>query len=143
MKVSSKMIEFLKEREGLYLKAYLDAGKKPTIGYGHTSGVKMGQIITRQQAESFLADDIRDKEKIVDSLGLTLTQGQYDALVDFVFNVRLTDFMNSTLLKLIRQGAPTADIQRQFRRWVYCNKKVMPGLIIRRNWEAERWAEKD
>jgi lysozyme len=143
MKVSDKMIAFLKEREGLSLKAYLDEGKKPTIGYGHTSGVKMGQVITKQQAEDFLSADIREKEKLIDGLGLTLTQGQYDALVDFVYNVKYDEFMKSTLLKLVRQKAPTADIQRQFRRWVYCKGKILPGLVTRRNWEANRWAESD
>jgi lysozyme len=143
MKVSNKMRAFLKEREGLSLKTYKDPKGKLTIGYGHTAGVKVGQTITRQRAEELLVSDIEEKEKLIDGLGLTLTPGQYDALVDFIFNIKWTEFKKSTLLKLIRQNATTADIQAQFRRWVYCEGKVLNGLVTRRNWEALRWAEAD
>lgn len=143
MKVSSKMVAFLKEREGLRLKAYKDSKGILTIGYGHTAGVKTGQTITRQRAEELLISDIEEKEKLIDGLGLTLTPGQFDALVDFVYNVKWAEFKKSTLLKLIRQKAPTADIQAQFRRWIYCEGKVLNGLVTRRNWEALRWAEED
>jgi lysozyme len=144
MKVSDKMIAFLKEREGLYLKAYHDKKGKLTIGYGHTSGVKITDTITEEQAEALLRDDLSDSESQVSRLGLpNLTQGQFDALVDLNFNIGIGQLRTSTLLKRIRSKASVAEIQRQFRRWNKCGGEVMPGLVIRREWDAQRWTETD
>lgn len=141
MKVSSKMVVFLKECEGLRLKTYKDTKGKLTIGWGHTSGVKEDQEITAEQAEAFLKSDIETAERQLDGLGLTFTPGQYDALVDFIFNIGFGRFKESTLLKQIRLKAPTSEIQYQFKRWKYSGGVVLPGLVKRRAWEALRWAE--
>ncbi|MCD8266220.1 MAG: lysozyme, partial [Prevotellaceae bacterium] len=69
------------------------------------------------------------------------TQGQVDALTDFVFNLGIGNLKGSTLLKYITLGKPTADIQKEFERWVYCKGKKLGGLVTRRAWEARRWAE--
>jgi lysozyme len=58
MKASSKALELIKQFEGLRLKAYLCPGGVWTIGYGHTSGVKSGMVITKAQAEEYLLSDI-------------------------------------------------------------------------------------
>ncbi|MCD8266832.1 MAG: lysozyme, partial [Prevotellaceae bacterium] len=65
---------------------------------------------------------------------------------DFVFNLGIARLKGSTLLRYIKLGFPTEEIQGQFRRWVYGHaadgKKVkLEGLVRRREWEARRWAE--
>lgn len=61
----------------------------PTIGYGHTSGVKLGQSITQAQAEAYLQKDVEKSEKAVDKYNSKYhwTQNQFDALVSFAYNI--------------------------------------------------------
>lgn len=141
MEASEILIAKVKEFEGLRLYAYRDSGDKATIGYGHTKGVRMGQAITRKQAEEWLLEDLAPCCRRVESLGLDLTQGAFDALADFVFNLGWTSLTGSTLLRRIRAGAAKEEIQAQFRRWVYCKGKVLQGLARRREWEAQRYFE--
>lgn len=141
MKASDILIEKLKEFEDLELTSYKDDAGVWTIGYGHTRGVKPGQRITEAEAEKLLKEDLEEAERYVNNLKMEFTQGQFDALVDFVYNIGVGDFMSSTLLKKIIAGAPTKDIQAQFRRWVYSKGKKLGGLVKRREWEARRWTE--
>lgn len=141
MKASEILIEKIKEFEGLRLNAYRDSAGVWTIGYGHTRGVKKGQKITEAEADSLLRGDLVTAEKYVNDLKLNLTQGQFDALVDFVFNLGAGNLADSTLLTKIKVKAPTEDIQAQFRRWVYANGKKLAGLVKRREWEAQRWVQ--
>lgn len=138
MKASKEAVEKIKEFEGCRLKAYKCAGGVWTIGYGHTGGVKEGEEITMDAANELLAMDLMDVEAEVDALG-EWTQGQFDALVSFVFNLGICQFMSSTLYKKIKAGAPKEEIQFQFRRWIYSGGKILPGLQIRRAWEAVRY----
>lgn len=141
MEASEILINKLKSFEHLELKSYLDDAGVWTIGYGHTRGVKKGQKITEAQAESLLRGDLLIAETYVNGLKLNFTQGQFDALVDFVYNVGETKFASSTLLAKIRAKAPTKEIQNEFRRWVYAKGKKLGGLVKRREWEAQRWAQ--
>lgn len=81
------------------MKSYKDSVGVWTIGYGHTKGVKPGQIITEKQAESLLRGDLLDSEKYVNGLGCSFSQGQFDALVDFAYNLGTGSLGRSTLLK--------------------------------------------
>ena len=137
MRTSRKGIEFIKAHEGLRLAAYLCPSGVPTIGYGHTHGVKMGDRITEEQAEKFLIDDLAVAETEVNRYGLHLTQNQFDALVSFVYNVGARNFRSSTLLKRLKANPNDPDIANQFKRWVYGGGKVLPGLVRRRNEEAK------
>lgn len=141
MKASEILIEKIKEFEGLRLNAYQDSAGVWTIGYGHTRAVEKGQKITEAEADSLLRGDLVTAEKYVNDLKLNLTQGQFDALVDFVFNLGAGNLAGSTLLTKIKVKAPTEDIQAQFRRWVYANGKKLAGLVKRREWEAQRWVQ--
>ena len=58
MKISQKGIDLIKRFEGCKLYAYRDSVGIPTIGYGHTKGVKMGMSITQKQADDFLREDV-------------------------------------------------------------------------------------
>ena len=141
MKASNQLIVKIKEFEGLRLKAYLDSGGKPTIGYGHTLGVKMGQHITERQAEEMLEQDLWVAGRFPNTMKEIDTQGKYDAVVSFIFNLGVGNFKRSTLYRRILHHAPDRLIQAEFRRWVHAGGKVLPGLVKRREWEAQRWAE--
>ena len=143
MKVSDSLIKQLMTFEGLRLEAYEDAAGVPTIGYGHTSGVKMGDRISEYWAKELLLADIAVAERAVDSLELDLTQGQLDALVSFTFNLGFGRLKSSTLLKVIRQGGSMRQIRREFMRWVHAGGRPMKGLEKRRAWEAERFFASD
>lgn len=140
MKASQTLIEKIKAFEGYRPLAYRCPAGQWTVGYGHTRGVYEGRRVTRAEADRLLREDLAPCENYVERLGLSLTQGQADALIDFCFNLGTPALEGSTLLKKIRQGAPTAEIQTEFRRWVYAGGEVLPGLVTRREWEAERWA---
>lgn len=141
MKSSEILIQKIKEFEGLCLTSYKDSAGVWTIGYGHTHGVKSGQKITEKQADCLLRGDLLTAENYVNGLQLKLTQGQFDALTDFVYNLGPGNLAGSTLLAKIRAKAPAEEIQEQFRRWVYAGKKKLVGLVKRREWEARRWTE--
>lgn len=140
-KSSETLINAIMAFEGCRLTSYKCPAGVWTIGIGHTHGVKPGQHITQAQADSLLRGDLLPCENYVNGLGVSKTQGQYDALVDFSFNCGISALAKSTLLKKIRAGAKTGDIQAEFRRWNKSGGKVLPGLTKRREWEARRWAE--
>ncbi|WP_340608317.1 lysozyme [Xenorhabdus bharatensis] len=140
MEISTKGLECIKQYEGLKLKAYPDpatGGIPWTIGYGHTKDVKLGQVITEQQAETFLHDDLQLTYIILESaVKVSLTQGQVDALCSFIFNCGAGNFVRSTLLKKLNAGdyQGAAD---EFQRWNKAAGKVMNGLTKRRASERQ------
>ena len=140
IRIADGFVRKVAEFEGLRTLAYKCPGGVWTIGYGHTEGVKPGQRCTRRQAEAWLREDLAVAAGEVEALGLDLAQGQAEALVDFVFNLGIGALEGSTLLKKIRAGAGTAEIQSEFRRWVYAGGEVQKGLVKRREWEAQRYA---
>ena len=142
MKASEECINAIKGFETLELKAYKCPAGVLTIGYGHTRGVKEGQVITEIQANVLLKGDVLAVEKSINDLGLALTQGQFDALVDFCFNLGRTKLLNSTLYVNILDNASDDDIATQFRRWVYGGGKKLDGLVKRREWEVQSWIRK-
>jgi lysozyme len=142
MEASNKVIAKIKEWEGFRGKAYKDASGVWTIGFGHTKDVKAGMLCTERVAGVLLRTDVRVCEKELNALALELTQNQFDALISFTFNIGTTKFRKSTLLKRIREGARVAVVQNELRRWVHDSKgDRLPGLVARREWEAQLWAE--
>ena len=93
MRTSQNGINLIKKFEGCRLTAYKCAAGVPTIGYGHTAGVKMGQAITQAQAEGFLKDDLIKYEKNVEKYDSKYhwNQNEFDALVSFAFNIGSID----------------------------------------------------
>jgi lysozyme len=141
-KISDICLNKIKEFEGLRKEAYLDAAGVPTIGYGRTYGVKMGDVISEYWAEMYLKADLYDLEKQVDTLG-NWNQPQFDALVSFAYNLGFYKLKTSTLMKTIKEGGSMHAIKKEFKRWVYAGGKVLPGLVKRREWEAKRFFEPD
>ena len=127
--------------EGLRLEAYEDAAGVPTIGYGHTKDVRMGDRISEYWAKELLRDDIDEAERQVKELKVARNEAQLDALTSFVFNLGIERLKESTLLKVIREGGSKADIKREFKRWVYAGGKKLKGLEVRREWESKRFFE--
>lgn len=138
--VCQAAVDLVKHFEGLYLTAYLCPAGVPTIGYGHTAGVTMGETITAEQADAFLAADLTEAAGHVDALvTVALNDDQRGALSSFVFNLGAGSLQSSTLLRLLNAG-DYAGADGQFGRWVYAtvNGKPtkLPGLVARRAAEA-------
>jgi lysozyme len=118
--------------EGCSLTAYQDVKGVWTIGYGHTAGVTPGMTCTQEQAAEWLQADIQWAATTVSNLVLVpLTQNEFNALVDFVFNVGSGNFSGSTMLVLLNQG-DYAGAAAQFQRWDLAGGQVIQGLLNRR-----------
>ena len=139
MKSSELLLNKIIDFEGCKLTAYRCPAGVWTIGVGHTRGVKQGQKITEAQAISLLKGDLLPCENYVNNLGVCKTQGQFDALVDFCFNLGTGALGRSTLLKFIRQGKAEQYIRGEFAKWVKSGGKTLAGLVKRRAWEADRY----
>ena len=137
METSAAGRALIESFEGLRLDAYLPTPNDvPTIGYGHTDGVKLGDVCTQADADEFLSEDLRAFELAVEMcVSVELTQNQYDALVSFVFNVGAGNFKSSTLLRLLNAGNVQGAAD-QFLVWDRQAGIVLPGLLKRRT--AER-----
>lgn len=136
MRTSEKGVSLIKSFEGLRLKSYQDPVGVWTIGYGATRGVTAGMSVSNEQAEGMLQNDINRFEPELDRLvKVPLNQGQWDALMSFVYNLGAANLGSSTLLKLLNAGdyAGAAD---QFLRWNKAGGQVLAGLTKRR--AAER-----
>lgn len=138
-KISDKGIRLICSFEGLELKAYLCPAGVWTIGIGHTKNVKKGDVITKEQAIQYFKDDVRPIEDYLNKLDICETQGQFDALVSFIFNLGVGNFKMSTLFKKIKNKASNGEICAQFRRWVYAGGKKLNGLVRRREAECSLW----
>jgi len=140
MNISGRGLAVLKRFEGLRLKAYLCPAGVLTIGYGSTGPhVKMGMEITEREAEKLLLDDVSRFENAVNRLvKVPLTQGQFDALVLFCFNIGVGAFEKSTLLSVLNMGR-YGEVISQFKRWNKVKGQVVNGLVNRREAEIGLW----
>ncbi len=138
MFISSKAIEFIKSFEGYSPQAYLCPAGYKTIGYGHL--LREGELleeVTQTDALELLHQDIAVAEGAVSRLTkVTLRQNQFDMLVSFVFNLGSAAYQRSSLRAKVNRNEHNL-VPQEFRRWVYANGKIMPGLVKRRNLEAE------
>lgn len=138
MRISEKGITLIKEFEGCSLTAYPDPGTGGdpwTIGYGWTHSVdgkpvKPGMMIDEATAERLLNTGLVGYENDVSRLvKVKLTQGQFDALVSFAYNLGARTLSSSTLLRKLNAGdyAGAAD---EFLRWNKAGGKVLNGLPV-------------
>lgn len=130
--MTNEGISLIKSFEGCRLEAYQDVVGVWTIGYGHTYGVRAGAKISLREAEDMLVLDLKRFETFVRGLGVSFSDHQVDALVSLAFNIGMNALEKSTLLKRIRQNAPIAEVEAQWKRWVYAGGRVLPGLVARR-----------
>jgi lysozyme len=141
MKFSAVGMELLKKSEGFRNRVYRDAAGFPTIGYGHRllHPDSFPNGINEPQAAEILASDVRDAEQAVQRLvKVPLTQGQFDALVDFTFNLGAGRLASSTLLKILNRGR-NDDAVEQLLLWDHAGGQENSALKTRRQAEAELW----
>ncbi len=137
MQYSDAGLALTRAFEALRFTAYQDGGGVWTIGYGHTGrDVYRGCHISQDEAEQTLRWDMRAAVDCVNaSVHVPLTQGQFDALVDFTFNAGRGNFLRSTLLAKVNAG-DFAGAAAEFGKWVNVNGQPERGLIRRRAAEA-------
>ena len=132
MKIGERGLALIREFEGCRLQAYQDSVGVWTIGYGCTTDVEPGQIITQAEAEARLSEDLKHAESCVNAaVTVPLTQHEFDACVSFVFNLGCGNFRKSTLLlKLLDSDYDGAALE--FRIWDKAGGQVLAGLTRRR-----------
>ncbi len=140
MNYSKQGLALTESFESCKLTAYQDIKGIWTIGYGHTGPeVVEGLIWTQNQADTQLIVDLQRAENMVDTyVTVPLTQGQYDALVDFAFNLGTNAERGSTLLKMVNEN-DMADAANQFQLWDHASGQVVAGLLRRRIAEEQEF----
>lgn len=133
-KISEKGIELIQSYEGFRRKAYLCSGGVWTIGWGHTAGVKEGDIITREQGDAWFVQDITIYEKrVIKDWGSDLPQNRFDALVSFYFN-----FGSMARSKNLRKYLKANMIPEAMRMWyLHYNADGKPNLGLKRRRTSE------
>ena len=131
--ISIRGIKLIKDFESLRLKAYRCPAGVWTIGYGHTAGVRPHDTIDELEAERLLVNDLIPIEELVIRECDSINQNQLDALVSFVFNVGISAFLRSTLLRCVKANP---NIRNEFARWNKAKGVLLAGLIRRRRAEA-------
>lgn len=135
-------IAIIKKYEGLRLKSYLCPSKVWTIGFGATfyengSRVLPNETITIDRADKLLMMQVKlfadEVKRVVKS---NINENQLGALVSFCFNVGCAAFGKSTLCRKVNADPNDPTIRAEFMRWTRGGGKVLPGLVKRREEEA-------
>ena len=156
MKVSKKCIEAIKRDEGVRTRPYRCPALLWTVGVGHVIdpghiGVKLDErknlpipagwdrTLSMAEVDDILAKDLlRFEQGVLRMCPTGLTQGRFDALVSFAFNVGLGNLQRST----IRQKHNRGDFEgaaEGFMAWTKAGGKELPGLVKRRKHEKEMY----
>lgn len=141
----SEGVQLIQRFEGLRLTPYLCPAGLPTIGYGHVMNARERREfvtgITHAMAEELLAEDL---ERFVVGMGRLVTAPmsprQGGAILSWTFNLGLGNLRSSTLLRKLNE-ASYGDVPDQIRRWRFCRGRVLPGLVARREAEAQLFIE--
>jgi lysozyme len=133
-------LDLIKRFEGFSPTVYVCPAGHLTIGYGHVvkphERDKFASGITTEQAEALLRQDVQTSERAVLRLiSVPLTDGQFDALVSFTFNLGAGALQRSTLRRKVNRG-DHADVPAEFRKWVWAVGRRLEGLVKRRELEA-------
>ena len=136
MNISQEGLSLIKKFEGCELEAYKCAAGVWTIGYGSTKGVKEGDTITQEEADSLLLHEMDEYESYInDMVKSDLKQNEFDSLVSWVFNLGPSNLSSSTLLQKLN-NKNWDEVPAQIKRWNKAGGKVLHGLIRRREAEA-------
>ena len=132
MTASERCLAAIKLAEGFRPAAYRDVVGVWTIGYGETSNVKPGDVITMADADARLRARVAVCAYDAQQLArVPLTQGELDALIDFEYNLGRPALAHSTLLAKLKTG-DVAGAAAEFPRWSKADGKVLAGLLARR-----------
>ena len=150
MNVSEKAIKMIKHHEGVRQKPYRCPAKLWTIGVGHVLYPRQGALkiderdayaleerdnrtFSMEEVDGILRDDLNRFERGVERFcPVKLTQGQFDALVSFSFNVGLGTLQRSTLRQKVIRGE-MEEAAEEFLKYTLAGGKVLKGLVTRRN----------
>ena len=138
--VTEEGLDLIKRFEGFSPTIYICPAGYPTIGYGHVVlAHEQDQFvagITPDQATELLRKDVRIAERAVLRLiSVPLTDGQFDALVSFTFNLGAGALQRSTLRRKVSRGEHES-VPAELMKWVWAAGKRMPGLVRRRKAET-------
>lgn len=136
-------LDLIKRFEGFSHIVYICPAGYPTIGYGHVVKLqereRFASGITREQAEALLRQDVQTAERAVLRLiAVPLTDGQFDALVSFTFNLGAGALQRSTLRRKVNRR-DHVNVPAEFRKWVWAGGRKLVGLILRRGAEIVRY----
>jgi lysozyme len=125
--------------ESCRLQAYPDSKGIPTIGWGHTRGVELGDTCTQLQADNWLEADVGGAVYAVNHyVAITLNQQEFDSLCDLVFNIGSGNFSTSTMLKKLNCG-DIAGAAAEFVKWDHAGGVEVAGLLRRRIAERDEF----
>ncbi len=133
-------IDLIKRFEGFEPEIYLDAAGLPTIGYGHLLRPGEDKMfaggISEAAGEALLIKDVGIAERaVIRLICVPLTDGQFDALVSFTFNLGSGALQRSTLRRKVNREEHE-EVPAEFMRWVWAGGRKLRGLVRRRKAEA-------
>jgi lysozyme len=139
--ITQEGLDLIKRFEGFSPTVYICPAGYPTIGYGHVvlDGEKdrFAAGIGKEEGEELLRRDVRWAERgVLRLITVPLTDGQFDALVSFTFNLGSGALQRSTLRRKVNREEH-AQVPGQLMRWVWAGGKKLKGLVIRRKREAD------
>lgn len=138
--VTQEGLDLIKRFEGFSPEVYICPAGYPTIGYGHL--IRAGEsftVITETQAEILLKRDVNAAERsVLRLINIPLTDGQFDALVSFTYNLGAGALQRSTLRRKVNRGEHAA-VPAQFMRWVWAGGRKLNGLVTRRLMEGKTY----
>jgi lysozyme len=143
MKTSEEGRALIKKFEGCELEAYQCSANVWTIGYGHTQGIKEGDVCTQEDADRMLEEDLEEFEGYVqEAVNVPLEQHEFDALVAWTYNLGPSNLRSSTMLKRLNDSK-FDQVPSEMRRWNKAGGKVLDGLVRRREAESLLFTNED
>ncbi|MBX9726221.1 MAG: lysozyme [Rickettsiales bacterium] len=138
--ITQNGLNLIKQFEGFSSHIYLDAARLPTIGYGHLLRAGEAEMfkngITESVAQALLIKDVlRAEQAVLRLISVPLTQGQFDALVSFTFNLGAGALQRSTLRRKVNREEHD-EVPAEFMKWVWAGGRKVRGLVKRRKAEA-------
>ena len=136
MNIGPQGISLIQSYEKCRLSAYLPTSHDvPTIGFGHTKGVSMGDTCTQEQADAWFLEDIAWVEDCVnEAVTASINQNEFDALCSLCFNIGCKAFSGSSLVRELNLANYNGAAER-FLDWDKQNHVVLAGLTARRQSE--------
>ena len=131
-------LDLIKRFEGFSSRSYICPAGHPTIGYGHLvrADESFEEGVSKEEAEALLRRDTGNAERsVLRLINVSLTDGQFDALVSFTFNLGGGALQRSTLRRKINREEH-GEVPVEFRRWVFAGGRRLKGLVRRRAAEA-------
>jgi len=139
--ITQEGLDLIKHFEGFSPTVYTCPAGYATIGYGHL--IKKDEsfkTIKEDDAQELLRNDAEAAERaVLRYIDIPLTDGQFDALVSFTFNLGSGALQRSTLRRKVNRQAHS-EVPDQFNRWVWAGGRKLNGLIARRHLESKLYA---